>query len=409
MKYIFVPILLISLTLSSLAQEFKVYPNGYIYSEKTMTKLATIADSLNLKFKQCDLNPSFYSFAQAEVCYITLDTKKAKRVAKDLDNNISYDSFLKKYPNCIVKDGWGFTFNYQDEIGTKSVFKVLNQTGYYDYSIESYDTSLLNKAMLGKWVYSFTYDNNIEAIYFPNPLTKTKLPEKYAQMIGYADCLIDTTTTKMLEDADFGDVELPRRWRNLKIEKQEDLLNNLRSTRVTGFCSMDTRPRTHAVNIALVSAEVARWEVFLKAHLDIMNDRFDRVSDGSYAWAERKTYIKELEALDIDVYKLIFGIVLRADNLADNHYYGSIARVGRALSEASDLDKVEEQILGAVKDQQLDVYNRMLFYYLFLNYNHHLEDTARQEINNKKIKKAIYTLPETIYQELEAKEKENKQ
>jgi len=36
--------------------EFEIHPNGYIYSESTMDKLAHIVDSLNLKYKTCDLN-----------------------------------------------------------------------------------------------------------------------------------------------------------------------------------------------------------------------------------------------------------------------------------------------------------------------------------------------------------------
>ena len=81
----------------------------------------------------------------------------------------------------------------------------------------------------------------------------------------------------------------------------------MRETRVVGSCSMDSSPREHAINIAMLSAETTDWSVFLRAHLDIMNDRFDRVSDGSYAWKDRNTYIKELEQLDINVSDLIFG------------------------------------------------------------------------------------------------------
>lgn len=71
-----------------------------------------------------------------------------------------------------------------------------------------------------------------------------------------------------------------------------------RSRIVVGGCSQDMSPRVHAMNIALLSAETINWEIFLRSHLDIMNDNFERMSDGSYAWAGRKTYIKELEVLD---------------------------------------------------------------------------------------------------------------
>ncbi|MBK7243510.1 MAG: hypothetical protein IPH98_06560 [Saprospiraceae bacterium] len=72
-----------------------------------------------------------------------------------------------------------------------------------------------------------------------------------------------------------------------------------------------------------------------------MNDRFDRKSDGSYAWGQRNTYIKELEELNINVPDLILGILFRIENPASNHYFGSIGRVGRALSETKNRNEIE--------------------------------------------------------------------
>jgi len=44
---------------------------------------------------------------------------------------------------------------------------------------------------------------------------------------------------------------------------------------------MDESPRTHARAIALLAAETNNWDILLRAHIDIMNDRFERRSDGS--------------------------------------------------------------------------------------------------------------------------------
>ena len=127
----------------------------------------------------------------------------------------------------------------------------------------------------------------------------------------------------------------------------------------------------HAVNIAQLAAETTNWEVFLKAHLDIMNDRFERMSDGNYAWGRRKTYLKELEELNINTLNLLIGISLRTENNATNHYYGSISRVGRAFSDSKNKEEIENEILSMIKDPELDNYNRIISYYLFLNYNSH--------------------------------------
>ena len=159
---------------------------------------------------------------------------------------------------------------------------------------------------------------------------------------------------------------------------------------------MDSRPRNHALNIAKLSAETAKWDIFLRSHLDIMNDRFDRVSDGSYAQAERNTYVKEIEVLDLNVMDLILGISLRIENPASNHYFSSINRVGRALSESKNKKLIETTILDMISDKKLDDYNRILMYYLFENYNNCLVDENSRKQNESKLNLAIAKLPSYI-------------
>lgn len=165
---------------------------------------------------------------------------------------------------------------------------------------------------------------------------------------------------------------------------------------VVGTCSMDNSPRMHAFDIAVLSAETTNWEVFLRSHLDIMNDRFQRSSDGSYAWAGRQTYIRELEILDINVSDLLLGISLRISNAGENHYYGNIQRLGRALAETSNSEEIETKMLKMISDNQLDNYNRIIMYYLFRHYNYNLQSEERKAGNTKKLQEAIKTLPDYL-------------
>jgi len=181
----------------------------------------------------------------------------------------------------------------------------------------------------------------------------------------------------------------------LYISKEEEL-ELKRNRRVVGGCSMDSSPRIHALNIALLSAETTKWEIFLRSHLNIMNDRFDRVSDGSYAQGARNTYIKEIEVLDINVLDLILGISLRIENPSKNHYFSSISRVGRALSESGNPRLVETTILDMISDNELDDYNRILMYYLFDNYNHNLTDENTKKLNQSKLQLAVSNMPDYI-------------
>ena len=383
------------------SQEFTIHDNGLIYSEQTMDKLGHIVDSLNLKFKTCELDKTFYSKYQTIGHIIELEEGDLEQAQKDMDNQMPLDAFLAKYPQAsIEKNNLIIKYKYENYEGKEIVeIEHFDLKSDYGFGISSEDISLYDKDLQNQWLCRYYSDeyyskSSITAFYFPNKFTSVAIPQQYALMIGYADCLIDTTTNKFKEELEEGWVNLPENWASLSTKKQSRLLDKMRSTRVIGFCSQDSRPREHAVNIALLSAETANWEVFLKSHLDIMNDRFERVSDGSYAWGARKTYIKELEMLDINVIDLILGISLRIENPAMNHYYGSIGRLGRALSETQNQDEVEKMMLSAIADTSLDDYNRLLMYFLYKNYNYHLEDETLQQKNKSKLAAVAESLPE---------------
>jgi hypothetical protein len=153
-----------------------------------------------------------------------------------------------------------------------------------------------------------------------------------------------------------------------------------RRRRVMGACSADAGPQLHMAEIARLAAETGQWPVFLRAHLNILDDRFDRASDGSYAEAERATYLRELEALNIEVVDFLIGANLRLQHPDARHYYGNLGRAGRALAEAQDLDQVESRLEQLIEDEGLDDYNRLLAYRLFWVYSQHLEGARKARV-----------------------------
>ncbi|MGV0751439.1 hypothetical protein [Empedobacter brevis] len=403
----FVTVLIFNFNVFGQESEFKTYKNGLIYSEEAISKLGRVVDSLNLKFKTCDVNKKFYAKNQTIGYVVSLEAGNIKQAKQDLENKIPLDEFIRKYPQAevgknklIIKRKYR---NYEDKEVVE--FEEFDLKSDYGLRIESEDLKLYNKEFKNTWLFRYHKKTNyseesIEAFYFPENFKSNEIPNKYAVMIGYSDCLIDTTATKFKDKLKDGWVELPKNWQNFSKKKKSKLLDEMRSTRVIGGCSQDSSPRDHAVNIALLSAETYNWSVFLKAHLDIMNDRFERVSDGSYAWGERNTYIKELETLDINVLDLILGISLRVENPATNHYYGNISRIGRALAETKNRNEIEEAILSAVSDKKLDDYNRLLFYFLFRNYNHYIQEEELKKTNEEKLFLAMHTLPDYYTTEL---------
>lgn len=177
---------------------------------------------------------------------------------------------------------------------------------------------------------------------------------------------------------------------------REDALYLKRLRRPVGMCSMDQTPRLHAAEICKLAAETAKWDIFLRSHLNIMNDYFDRATDGSYAWEGRNTYLRELEMLDIHAEDLLIGASLRSSNTSAGHYYGDISRIGRAFSESANLDALKERLLNMVRDEELDLFNRLLMAYLFDNHNYYLTDEEQKRQNKKMLADAVKTMPEFI-------------
>ncbi len=387
--------------------EFKVYPNGLIYSEKTMGKLSHIVDSLNLKFKSCNFNKVFYSKSQTFGYIVHVNKSNIKEAKRDMENLISIDNFLKKYPNSTVEHDVLIIKNKYKNYKNQAVVEIeefdLKSDNGFSITLDKgshYFNDFSNQWLLRYREKTQYADESLSAFYFPTNFQSVSIPQKYSQMIGYSDCIIDTTTTKFKNILKSGWIDLPENWTSLSAKKKVQLLDEMRSIRVIGDCSQDSRPRAHAINIALLSAETYKWEVFLKAHLDIMNDHFERMSDGNYAWERRNTYIKELEELNIHVADLMFGISFRIENPSSNHYFGIIGRLGRAFSETKNRSEIEQSMLAIVSDKELDIYNRLLFYFLFLNYNENIRDEAIKKKNNDKLVAATKTLPNFISEKL---------
>jgi hypothetical protein len=476
--------------------EFAKSSNGLIYSDNTIKQLKYIVDSLNIRFRACDLHKVYRAKAQGKANFIKLDTGDIKAALRDIEANISFDEFVKKYP-AAKSDPELFVvrFDYKDHEDkdvTRFSSVELSNDHYYIISLKENVQRFL-KPLKGTWVFDYwpgskLVEEQISAFYFTANFIEPSLPEKYARMVQYSDCMVDTTVGIFKENAQRTGVRSGRQpkekskvndffhyinsktgrpdyfsgkwseakskeylkkyneWDSLRLGKTdrlkesdaefnelfeaallealadgsasnnafEEYVNRYKSPKialelkrsriVVGGCSQDMSPRVHAMNIALLSAETINWEIFLRSHLDIMNDNFERNSDGSYAWAERKTYIKELEVLDFNVTDLLLGISLRIENPGEHHYYGNISRLGRALSESQYQATIENKILDMIRDEKLDNYNRMLMYYLYLNYNYYIDNKELQKKNIEKLQSAVNTLPVYLASKIKLKE-----
>jgi hypothetical protein len=471
--------------------EFKEHSNGLIYHDTTMVQLRHIVDSMNLKYRKCDLYKDYYSYRQAVGWYIRLDSSRfIQQAINDMKYGIPIEDFLQRHPRATATKILVLKYMHENHKGERCLYYngVIPQS-WSSPGIRSDDTLQLPKQQKGSWVYEYhkTTEYNteyLESFYFPDGFVSQKLKDEYARLVQYADCMVDTNASVFFKGAsetggwfNEQDTSVKRpaydeltaylhqktnhpylklktrkakdkvpwdslyRWHTRKdayikstlhkderfrhllkkavdeaIEQRkaaEDLewmalnyyspaaaLALKRCNIVVGSCSQDLRPREHALDIAVLSAQTINWEIFLRAHLDIMNDRFSRITDGSYAYADRNTYIRELEELGIDVASLIFGIALRIENPSGNHYFGNISRLGRALSESADRADIERKMLAMAVNDSLDLNNRLGMYYLFVNYAYSLKNEDEKKGTLAKVRLVAATFPDFLRKEM---------
>jgi hypothetical protein len=94
------------------------------------------------------------------------------------------------------------------------------------------------------------------------------------------------------------------------------------------------------------------------------------------------------------------GISLRIGNASENHYFGNVGRLGRALAETKDRVRLEERILAMIRDTTLDDYNRLILHYLLLNYIYYLPGKESRLASLAKLEAADKTMPAYILSRL---------
>ena len=429
-------------------KEFNLYA-GLLYSSTDMQALKKTADSLNLRYLQCVPNPQYHSWPQTEArCYtLLLEEQQLPLLEAQLQKEVSLNDLIRTIPRIKVKDTAQVVLAYRHEYDE---YEKKNEILLYYGNGEQFDHATLTK-MPGnqQWVYvkdGFYMQQQLQAVkvfLLDKPFATMPLPQEYAKMIQYVDCMVDTSTVVMLAKGHGDELnnkpfnslleyvrqrkhpelasgipyslpedskkfivdEYPKNKRlhqllddavkdALKngnggdllestasgIYSQDTILLMMRSRLVVGFCSQDGRPREHASNIAVLASRAHQWPVFIRAHLDIMNDYFSRNSDGNYAQAGRSTYLRELELLDIPARQLLFGSIFRADSMPAGHYYGNLGRIGRAFTESAYTADFEKQVKAFMKDKNLDPINQCLFSMLYLSYINWQQDVnVRQE------------------------------
>jgi hypothetical protein len=480
MRHIGTPLTLLLVgALSAQSGEFTVYPNGYIYSEASMAQLHHIVDSLNIRFRACEVDRTYRSWPHARSRHLSLSGNTVKAVVRDIEAGMSLEELQRRHSGLDLDPEVLCAFiRYTDDGEPMTTAVPISFSDRMEGRLDAPGDSFTGPGPhTGKWLLDLSEYNGtdyLEAVVITEEPQWVEFPERYGRLVQYVDCLIDTTQRIYAEDAQRsyrGEASenpatdrlrkrvekavsaQPPEWTGeeedeavyeaayssyealrgrqvdslaaqpdfqkaldeavqatladhvgdpfleelvIRYGKPADALALKRNRRVWGSCSMDDSPRRHALDIATLAAESVNWDIFLRAHLDILNDRFDRASDGSYAQAGRQTYVMELEELEIAVPDLLLGTLLRAENTNAGHYVASANRTGRAITEVKEAGAIAARLLAMIADPELDLYNRAVLYYAYLNYNGHLEDEALQARNEKALEEAMAGIPKEL-------------
>ncbi len=173
--------------------EFPIHSNGLIYDESTMSKLAIIVDSLNLKFRSCDLSHPYYSFPQGMAHFVELPNKSIRKAVQD---GISFEEFAARFPRQIKqRDYWIVKTSYENYEGKKFIEYSGLPSGDREYSIKVKDKKSNHKAT------GWLVNEEEGTAFYIERLEESEIPYDYARLVQYVDCMIDTTAEIYLPGA----------------------------------------------------------------------------------------------------------------------------------------------------------------------------------------------------------------
>jgi hypothetical protein len=184
--------LLLSGALFAQDGEFTVHSNGLIYSEPAMMQLQHIVDSLNLRFKACELDRSYRSLPHIQGRYITVEGAQVEPVAKDLEAGITLADFRTKYATIEVGAPVRcalITYTDSDD-EPKTAVVPISFSDYMGASIDADGQPITGAGPhKGKWLVTRYHYNEdfLEAFVLVEEPEFTPLPERYAHLVQYVD------------------------------------------------------------------------------------------------------------------------------------------------------------------------------------------------------------------------------
>ena len=170
-----------------------------------------------------------------------------------------------------------------------------------------------------------------------------------------------------------------------------------RRRRVWGSCSHDAYPLRHLLEIAELSARLKQWDIFVRAHLDVMHDAVARMSYSTAAYEDWDYRIRDLERTGVDVVELSIGMALAAEPVAEGRYWSHPLLLGRAMSVSGEARRFEKEVLLSIDDPALDDVNRMRLFGMYLEYVYSLADPSARRFRIDRLQKNVHRYPAYLH------------
>ena len=201
--------------------DFPLHANGLLYSDTLMSRLRHLADSARSRVKPTDAEGDYYSPKLTTARVVRMDTGKIYGAFDDLKKGISFEAFVRKYPQAETDN------RIMILLDERPGYQVAGNATYYmvaptDYSASriilptdehyrpianpahTYGIDVDGVGINGNCVYYLsrephtyrgrgTNDPYVFAFYLDSLPTAVRLPETAARLIDYRNQMMDTS------------------------------------------------------------------------------------------------------------------------------------------------------------------------------------------------------------------------
>jgi len=173
-------------TYSLLSTDSFIRAKGIFANEQLLNGAAHYVDSATRSTLRIDLDASRSSM-QTRGNVIVVETGNLLQARKDLDHNISFEAFRKKYPQARIEMDRLLVLEKQDsQFVCNAVPLDAETSSSWEIPIGARNTT--------RWRYRVFYHGTIAAVYLQDSFRSQVLPIKYASMVAYYNRLAERQT-----------------------------------------------------------------------------------------------------------------------------------------------------------------------------------------------------------------------